>query len=83
MRRSSVSSPMGVATPPPAGRRPCSILFAVQGAFQGAFNGEEVLSEEEFCIQPNGRCSSASGMEEPCYALYCSLFRECLTVRSC
>jgi hypothetical protein len=56
---------MGVAAPPLAGRRPCYILFIVQGVF----NGEELLSEEEFCIQPDGRGSSAPGREE---ALLCT-----------
>ncbi len=56
---------MGVASPPPAGRRPCSILFTVQGVF----NREELLSEEEFCIQPDGHGISAPGREE---SLLCS-----------
>jgi len=34
------------------------------------FNGEELLSKEEFCIQPDGRGISAPGREE---ALLCSI----------
>ncbi len=66
MRRSFVSSLMGVAAPPPAWRRHGSIVFTVQGVF----NGEELLSKEEFCIQPDGRGSSIHGKEE---ALLCSI----------
>ncbi len=43
----------------------CSILFTVQVVF----NGEELLSEEELCIQPDGRGSSAPGREALLYSI--------------
>jgi hypothetical protein len=45
-------------------------LFTVLFTVQGVYSEEESLSDEEFCIQPDGRGNSAPSREE---ALLCSI----------